>query len=159
MSAVRIWVARLMLGGLLCLGLYGFLTATPATYSALREHKAALIRLYKHAHQLAQNDLVVEYYSSNSPEFALSFGNSFSRNVFAPTLDALYPAALFLNPYLDRFETFDHVIDSDSVLKEHDQLYFLGTPSNLKSFAGFDPNTLETIDQADGLFLQKWTRK
>ena len=158
-STLRSSVAWVMLGGSLCLGFYGFVEITPQTYQALREHKADLLRLHKHAQQLAQNDTVVDYYSSSSPEFALSFGNVYSRGVFAPILSARYPRALFFNPFVERFETYNQVIKIESVLQQHDHLYFLGTPANLHKVDGFDPNTFQTVDQAGVVSLQKWTRQ
>ena len=157
-GTLRSKVAWVMLGGSLCLGFYSFAEATPATRRALRENKANLLRLHSHAQQLAQSNTVVEYYSSSSPEFALSFGNTFSRGVFAPILSILYPRALFFNPFLDRFETYNRVIDIESVFQQHDHLYFLGTPENLHKLDGLDPNTFQTVDQASGVYLQKWTR-
>ncbi|MBV9876788.1 MAG: hypothetical protein JO025_18805 [Verrucomicrobia bacterium] len=158
-STLRNSVAWVMLGGCLCLGLYGFVMETPRTYQALWEHKADLLRLYKHARQLTENDTVVYYYSSSSPEFAISFGNTFSGGVFGPILSARYPRALFFNPFLERFTTYNQEIDVESVLQHHDHLYFLGTPANLHQVDGLDPNTFETIDQAGNFCLQKWTRR
>jgi hypothetical protein len=158
-GTLRSSVAWVMLGGSLFLGFYRFAEATPHTYQTLWERKADLLRLYKHARQLAENDTIAYYYSSSSPEFALSFGNTYSRGVFAPILSARYPRALFFDPFLGRFVTYNQVIDIESVLRQHDHLYFLGTPANLHQVDGLDPNTFQTVDQACGLYLQKWTRQ
>ena len=158
-GTLRSSVAWVMLGGSLFLGFYRFAETTPHTYQTLWERKADLLRLYKHARQLAENDTIAYYYSSSSPEFALAFGNTYSRGVFAPILSARYPRALFFEPFPGRFVTYNQVIDIESVLRQHDHLYFLGTPANLHRVDGLDPNTFQTVDQACGLYLQKWTRQ
>ena len=150
------WIA---LVGLLFLGFKDFVELTPQMYGKLRDWKTDLLGLYQHAQQITQNDVRVDYFYSDSPEYPLSYANGFSRQVFGPLLASLYPNKLFLNVFSGKFETFTGSIDVKTVLEQHDHLYFLGEPSLLGNINGLDPKTFETIDQAGGFYLQKWTRK
>jgi hypothetical protein len=150
------WVA---LVGLLFLGFKDFVELTPKMYGKLRDWKIDLLGLYQHAEQITQNDLRVDYFFSDSPEFPLFYGSGFSRRVFGSLLASFYPNKLFLNVFSGKFETFAGSIDVQTVLEQHDHLYFLGEPSRLCNINGLDPKTFETIDQAGNFCLQKWTRK
>ena len=149
----------LVLFGLLILGLRDFLSRTTEACATLRKETADQLRLYKHARAITQNDVRVDYFFSDSPEFPLSYGNDFAGHSFSATLERLYPNVLFFNVFGGKFHTFVDSIEPATVLKKYDHLYFLGDPTFLPKIEGFDPATLETIDQAEGYYLQKWTRK
>jgi hypothetical protein len=149
------WVTLL---GLLLVGFTSFAEFAPRTYAEIRDRNAALLRLYRRAKQITQNDVRVDYYFSDSPEFPLCYGNVFSRRVFGSLLANRHPKALFFDDFTGRFETFTDSIDPESVLRQHDHLYFLGNPDRLHNVDGVDARTFETIDKAGGFYLQKWTR-
>ena len=100
----------------------------------------------------------VDYYFSDSPEFPLRFGNVLARRVFSSLLASKHPKALFFDDFTGRFETFTDEIDPETVLQQHDHLYFLGNPDRLHNVGGVDAKTFETIDKAEGFYLQRWTR-
>jgi hypothetical protein len=150
------WIA---LASLVALGIKSFVETTPATYAQLREEKIDLLRLYKHAREVTKNDVRVDYFFSDSPVYPLCYGNDYAGGAFGSLLDGMYPHTLFFNVFNGKFQTFTKFIDTDTVLKQYDHLYFLGKPKWLPKADGFDPEALETIDQSGEYCLQKWTRK
>ncbi|MBV8481256.1 MAG: hypothetical protein JO077_00135 [Verrucomicrobia bacterium] len=150
------WIALL---GLLALGLKGFIEDTPATYAQLRDGKIDLLRLYHHAKEITKNDVRVDYFFSDSPEFPLCYGNEYAGSAFGQQLARIYGNPLFLDVFGKRFQTFTDSIEPSLVLQRYDHLYFLGKPKWLPQIDGFDPATFETIDRAGDFYLQKWTRK
>jgi len=158
-GAIRRVTGWIVLLGLLLVGFESFAEFLPRTYKELRDRNAALLRLYRHAKQITQNDTRVDYYFSDSPEFPLCYGNVFSRRVFASLLASKYPKALFFDDFTGRFETFTEEIDPATVLRQHDHLYFLGNPDRLHDIGGVNVKKFETIDKAGGFYLQKWTRE
>lgn len=149
----------LVLFGLLILGSRDFLSRTRKTCATLGKETADQLRLYKHARAITQNDVRVDYYFSDSPEFPLSFGNDFAGDGFSAILERLYPNVLFFDVFGGKFYTFADSIEPATVLKKYDHLYFLGDQKFLPKIDGLDPGTLETIDHAGEYYLQKWTRK
>jgi hypothetical protein len=146
--------------GLLALGFGNFAISTPKTYAEAQRQMIEELRLYRHAQQLTKNDTRVDYYFSDSPEYALSFGNDIAGRFFSPILARLYPNVLFLNTFTGRFQTFSQFeIPPVQIQKRYDDLYFLGDPTYFPSGTGFDPKTFETIDHANTYYLQRWTRK
>jgi len=152
-------MGRLILVGLLILGSTAFLFGTRETYLSLRRETADQLRLYKHARAITKNDVRVDYFFSDSPEFPLAYGNDFAGDVFSAILERLYPNALFFDVFGGKFGTFADSIEPAQVRKKYDHLYFLGAQNSLPKIEGFDPGTFETIDQVGGYYLQKWTRK
>jgi hypothetical protein len=149
-----------ILAGLLFLGSLRFINMTSALYAEMREDRLDLLRLYQHAKQITQNDVRVDYYFSDSPLFPLCYGNFCSRGVFGPILASQHPNVLFFDVFSRRFQTFTEFIQPETVLREYDHLYFLGSPDLFpKGVPGFDPEKFETIDDADDFYLQKWTRE
>jgi hypothetical protein len=147
---------------LLFLGLKSFSEVTPELYTSMHDLKVDRLRLYRHAKELTQNDVRVDYYFSDSPTFPLAFGNDYSGGVFGPLLAGLYPNVLFFNVFNSRFETFTEFITPESILRKYDHLYFLGAPKWFpQGVPGFDQRKFETIDHAsaDDFYLQKWTRE
>jgi hypothetical protein len=157
-SAARGATGWLALAGLLVVGLTNFVQETPALYADLREQAANHLRLYKHAKEIAINNRRVDYFFSDSPEFALCYGNDFAGGAFGERLTQLYPDRLFFNIFNDRFETFTKYINPKDELQKYDHLYFLGSKDRFPKVEGLDPATFETIDQAEEICLQKWTR-
>jgi hypothetical protein len=149
------WVTLLCL---LFVGFTSFAEFVPRTYRELRDRNGALLRLYRHACKISENDVRVDYYFSDSPDFPLCYGNVFSRRVFGSLLASKHPKALFFDDFTGRFETFTEEIDPETVLRQHDHLYFLGNLDRLHNVDGVDAKTFETIDKAEGFYLQKWTR-
>jgi hypothetical protein len=150
------WIA---LVGLLALGGKSFIEETPATYAQLKEQKADYLRLYRHAREIAKNDVRVDYFFSDSPVGALYYGNSFAGHAFGPLLNSLYPNSLFFNVFNGKFETFTAFIEQRVVLNMYDHLYFLGRTNWLPKADELDPKTFETLDRAGDYSLQKWTRR
>jgi hypothetical protein len=79
----------------------------------LREAARAQLEMKRRAEEIAA--VRVDYYRSSSPEFALFFGDSFSRHFFGRSLDALYPGRVFFNVFEGRFETFRHRLPVDKL--------------------------------------------
>jgi hypothetical protein len=159
-GTIRQLAGWLTLAVLLFLGLRNFSEVTPDLYTSMHDLKVHRLRLYRHAKELTQNDVRVDYYFSDSPIFPLSFGNDYSGGVFGPLLSSLYPNALFFNVFNSRFETFTEFITPESILRKYDHLYFLGSTEWFpKGVPGFDQEKFETIDHSDDYLLQKWTRE
>ncbi len=158
-SAISRAIGWLTLIGLISLGFKDFLTKTPATYSDLRDQQKELLRLYRHAKEITKNDVRVDYFRSDSPEYPLCYGNDYAGGAFGKLLARMYPNALFFDVFTKKFETFTGFIDPETELQKHDHLYFLGSRKEFPKVDGLDPDTFETIDQAGDCYLQKWTRK
>lgn len=152
-------IGWLILVGLVLLGSKDFIHRTKRTYVTLRHETADELRLYHHAKAITQNDVRVDYYLSDSPEFPLGFGNHFAGDAFGAVLTRLYPDILFFDIFSGQFENFTESIEPAVVLKKYDHLYFLGHRDTLSKIDGFDPARFETIDHAGPYYLQKWTRK
>jgi hypothetical protein len=157
-SAVRRGISWLALASLLAVGLTNFVQETPDLYAYLREQTADHLRLYRHAKEIAINNQRVDYFFSDSPEYALCYGNNYAGNAFGQQLSNLYPGRLFFNIFNSRFETFTDYIEPKVELQKYDHLYFLGTKGHLPTLDGLDPATFETIDHAGEIYLEKWTR-
>jgi hypothetical protein len=149
----------IVLVGLLALGGKSSVEGTLEKYAELTKYKNELLRLYWRADEMTKNDVRVDYFFSDSPEYPLCYANNYASRAFGQRLAGIYPNALFLNIFAAKFETFTGFIEPKQVLQKYDHLYFLG---NLKWFPrveGLDPATFETIDHAGEYYLQKWTRK
>jgi hypothetical protein len=145
---------------LLLLGFGNFAISTPKTYAEARREMIDELRLNRRAQLLTKNDIRVDYYFSDSPEYALSFGNDFTGRYFSPVLARLHPNMLFLNVLTGRFQTFSEFeIPPGQIQKRYDHLYFLGDPTYFPSGTEFDQKTFETVDHAGEYYLQKWIRK
>ena len=158
----------IVLVSLLALGLSDFIWKTPIAYQQLRKDKVALINLYHHAKEIAKNDLLVDYYVSDSPLYPVCHGDDRAGRVFAKQLESIYPNSLFFYIWPpSQFETFSGFVDTQTVLSKYNHLYFLGSTDDFPKIDGIDPDTFETIDQTDTSFplwpltytLYKWTRK
>jgi hypothetical protein len=145
--------------GLLSLGFKDFVTETPATASDLRDQQKELLRLYQHAKEITKNDVRVDYFFSDSPEYPLCYGDVAASGAFGQLLARMYPKALFFDVFNGKFQTFTGMIDPEVELQKHDHLYFLGSRKDLLKVDGLDPDTFETIDHAGDYYLQKWTRR
>ncbi len=150
------WLALISLLGL---GFKDFIALTPETYAELRQERADLLRLYQHAKELTKNDVRVDYFFSDSPEYPMCYADGFSGGAFASLLAAKYPNALFFDVFTGEFETYTEHIEPEVELRKHDHLYFLGNRNWFPQVNGLDPKTFETIDHAGDYYLQKWTRK
>jgi hypothetical protein len=150
------WIALL---GLIALGAKDFIEKTPATYADLRKQKLDLLRLYRHAKDITQNDVRVDYFFSDSPIYPLCYGNAWAGGAFGPLLASIYPNLLFFNVYNGQFHTFTQWITPEAIREKYDHLYFLGTPRFFPKVKGFEPGTFENIDHVGDYYLQKWTRK
>jgi hypothetical protein len=152
-------IGRIALVGLLALGGVSFVEGTPGRYERLTEDRRDLVRLYRHAEEVTRNDVRVDYFFSDSPIYPLCYGNDCAGGAFGPLLSTLYPNRLFLEVYNSQFKTFTEWISPEEIRKKYDHLYFFGRSNLFPKVNGFDSLTFETIDQADGYSLQKWTRK
>jgi hypothetical protein len=157
-SKLKKTVAWIALVGLLAIGVKSFVEDTAARYADLREQKRDLLSLYRRAKALTKNDVRVDYFFSDSPEFPLSYGDDCAGGAFAQLLEKIYPNALFFNVFNARFETFTQFIEPEVELQKYDHLYFLGSRKWFPKADGLDPDSFETIDQAGDYYLQKWTR-
>ena len=159
-SAIKRSIGFVVLLVLLLLGFVSFVESTRETYASLRDDRIAQLRLYARVKRETKNDVRVDYFRSVSPEYALEYGDGLSRNVFGPLLAKKYPHALFFCVFNGAFQTFDGFIDPAEELQRHDHLYFFGDdmPDSART-AAFDPKTLTDVDQEDGYYLRKWTRK
>jgi hypothetical protein len=150
------WIALVVL---LAIGVKSFIQETPKNYANLSGQKTDLLRLYRHAKELTKNDVRVDYFFSDSPEYPLCYGNDYAGGAFGQLLIGMYPNALFFNVFNAKFETFAKFIEPKVELQKYDHLYFLGSRKYFPKVEGLDPDTFETIDRAGDYYLQKWTRK
>ena len=158
-SKVKRTIGRIVLIGLLLFVGKSSFERTTDLYASLQEQKRDLVRLYRHAEEVTQNDVRVDYFFSDSPIYPLCYGNDWAGGAFGPILSSLYPNQLFLNIFNGRFQTFSEWIKPEDILKKYDHLYFLGNAKWFPKIKGFEPETLETIDQGGNYSLQRWTRK
>lgn len=158
-SGIRQRVGWILLFFLLALGVGEFIDQTPAACRDLYAQQVDQLRLYQRAKEVAKDDTRVDYFFSDSPEYALYYGNGYSGMAFGPLLTKMYPKAFFFNIFNAQFGTFTEFLEPNTVLPEYDHLYFLGSPSLFPKVDGLDPRTFETIDHAGDYYLQKWTRK
>jgi hypothetical protein len=94
-------------------------------YTAERE-SAALLNQISHSGCAA-----VSYYGARTQEYKLMFGNLYSWGAFASLLTEEYPGFLSYNVFLDRFETYDHVLDPAEVQRRfagEKCVYLVGWP-------------------------------
>jgi len=158
-SAIVRAIGWLVLICLLGLGIRDFIRKTPQTYTDLCDQRVDQLRLYNHAKAITKDGVRVDYFFSDSPEYAICYGNNYAGKFFGPLLTHMYPKAFFFNIFNSRFETFTEYLLPEVELKKYDHLYFLGTPSLFPAVDGLDPKTFETIDRAGEYYLQRWTRK
>ena len=159
-SVTKRVIGSLTLIGLLLLGFKDFVQLVPASYSDLRRKSAEQLRLYRNAKQITKNDVRIDYFFSDSPEYPLYDANSTAGNAFSSLLTRLYPdAPLFFNYASGKLETFIGPVDAEAELQKYDHLYFLGDRDWLPKLDELPPGTFETIDHADAYSLDKWTRK
>jgi hypothetical protein len=163
-SVTKRVIASLPLIGLLFLGFKDFVELTPETYKVLRGEQIEQVRLYKHAREITKNDVRLDYYFSDSPEYPLFIANEEVGGAFSSLLTRLYPnAPIFINYNTNELQTFSKTLDTEVELQKHDHLYFLGGPSNMPKLDGLDQGTFETIDRvgdySGDYSLDKWTRK
>jgi hypothetical protein len=159
-SITKRLVGSLTLIGLLLLGFKGLVELTPKAYQQLRNERTEQVRLYQHTRDITKNDVRIDYFFSDSPEYPLFSANETAGRAFSSLLTKLYPnAPLFFNYNSGGLETFAGPVKTAAELQKHDHLYFLGDREWLPNLDGLDQGTLETIDEADGYSLDKWTRK
>jgi hypothetical protein len=158
-SRLKKTIGWITLVGLLALGAKSFIDGTQDRYEALHDDKRELLRLYRHAEEVTRNDVRVDYFFSDSPQYPLCYGNDWAGGAFGQLLSTLYPNKLFFNVFNRRFQTFTDGIAPDVILKKYDHLYFLGRTDWFPSVNGFEPDTFEIIDQFGDYSLRKWTRK
>jgi len=144
--------------GLLSLGFKDLVSETLATASHLRDQQKELLRLYQHAKEITKNDVRVDYFFSDSPEYPLCYGDVTANGAFGQLFARMYPKSLFFDVFNGKFQIFTEMIDPEVELQKHDHLYFLGNRKFFTRVDGLDPDTFETIDQAGDYYLQKWTR-
>jgi len=144
-------------------GVSSFRVRIPGAYVWLRDHRIQQLQLYARAKEKTRDSVRVDYYRSDSPEFALYFGNFYARRAFAKVLQEKFPNALFYNIFFGEFETFDRWIKPESVRRQYDRLYFFGNDLTQISSYGpvhsFDPKNLTVIDRAGDYLLQEWVRR
>jgi hypothetical protein len=148
---------------LVFMGVSSFRVRIPGAYVWLRDRRVQQLQLYARAKQVTRNGVRVDYYRSDSPEFALYFGNFYARRAFGKVLQEKFPNALFYNIFFGKFETFDGWVAPESVRREYDHLYFFGNELTQISSYGpvysFDPKNLTVIDRAGDYLLQEWVRR
>jgi hypothetical protein len=150
------WVALI---GLLGFGLKGAIDWLPEKSQALRKETADQLRLYRHAREVVQNDVRVDYFFSDSPEYPVCYGNDWAGGAFSPLLANIYPKILFFDVSNSKFQTYTGFIEPQVIRQKYDHLYFLGYRKLFPKIDGFEPEMFETIDHAGEYYLQKWTRR
>lgn len=136
---------------------------TPSLIEKLSEAKRGQLTMHARVKERTKDAIVVEYYRSISPEFALYFGNSFAGRAFARELEARYPQHLFLNIWNGDFDTFSDFIDPANIIQKYRHLYFFG---NLNQYSVnqranlryFNAKGLSEIDSQGAYVLQEWIR-
>jgi hypothetical protein len=160
---VRVIAAFLSLS-LVAFGVSDLIFRVPALYQSLRATRLSELAIYRRVKEKTENAVRVDYYRSIGPEFAVWFGNAYSRRAFADILNRQFPKALFYNVFNGNFETFGHSIKAKDVLKEHDRLFFFGnraSPGWVDSghLDCFSANNLKLIDRQGTYILEEWNRE
>ena len=158
-SRLRKIIGWITLVGLLGIGVKSFVEDTPESCTDLRDKKVDLLRLYRHAKEITKNDVRIDYFFSDSPEYPLCYANDRAGGAFGQLLESMYPNALFFDVFNAKFQTFTKFLEPEVELQKYDHLYFLGSRKTFPKANALDPDTFETIDQTRDYYLQKWTRK
>jgi hypothetical protein len=132
---------------------------TKGTYMALGLLRRQQLDFYARVSKETRNDLRIDYYRSNSPEFAAHFGNAYAGRYFALGLEKRFPRALFFNVFNSKLEDFRTFLDPQTVMQKYDHFYLFGNQVNGRGLPYFDHERLSDIDSEWGFFLQEWTRK
>jgi hypothetical protein len=155
-------IGGLTLIALLFAGFWHGAKTLPLVYRSLRVEVKKDLNFYRLAKRRAGDTIIVGYYRSLSPEFALWFANDFSEGIFGKYLQKLYPKALVYNIFNSRFQTFTESFDSAAMERRYEHLFLLGnrpirTASN--SWTGyFDKPITQLVASQDGYSLEEWRR-
>jgi hypothetical protein len=136
---------------------------TPWLFETLSEYKRDQLAIHARVKQKTKDAIVVEYYRSISPEFALYFGDSFAGRAFSQELAARYPNHMFLSLWTGYFDTFSSLMDRDTITQKYRHLYFFGnrnqyTAEERANLKYFDAKGLSEIDSQGPYVLQEWIR-
>jgi hypothetical protein len=152
----------LILIALLSAGFWHGTESLRLAYRSLRLGVKKELAFHKLVKRRVGDDLIVGYYRSLSPEFALYFANGFSGGIFGKYLQNLYPRALLYNIFNGRFETFTGAFDSATMEQRYDHFFLLGNrplgTANNSGVAYFDRPITELIESEGGYSLEKWCR-
>lgn len=156
-------LVSIVLGVLLVSVCSGLFIRTLALAKTLRETKHEQLNMYARVKERTERAALVEYYRSNSPEFALYFGNSFAGHAFARQLEQRYPHRLFLCIWNGYFDTFNNFIEPSVIMQKYEHLYFFGNRNayrfdksgNLKYFSA---KGISDIYSEGDYVLQEWVR-
>jgi hypothetical protein len=158
----------ILAGGVLAILLFnGFNTlfiGTISLYNSLRYARTDQLSFARRVREMTKNAVLVAYYPSITPDFALYFGNAYARRAFAQNLEALYPRAIFFDVFNGQFESFSDFLDQSVILAKYDHLYFFGNPYWFKtqSFGEqkeFKSQELQEVARQGGYVLQEWIRR
>jgi hypothetical protein len=157
------FMAQGMLIAVFATGTIHMLVLTPSLLNTLSRAKRQQLALRLRAKERSNDAILVEYYRSISPEFALYFGNSFAGRAFGRELEERYPKHLFLCIWNGYFDTFSGFIEPGVITQKYRHLYFFGNankyrfdkPANLKYFSA---KGLSEIDGQGDYVLQEWIR-
>jgi hypothetical protein len=144
-------------------GAIDMFVTTPSLIDTLSEAKRAQMTMHARVKERTKDAILVEYYRSISPEFALYFGNSFAGRAFARELEARYPQHLFFSLWTGYFDTFSGFIDPGTIVQKYRHLYFFG---NLNQYSSqeraslkyFNAKGVSEIHSQGAYVLQEWIR-
>jgi hypothetical protein len=164
MTDNRRWIGMtsgFILIALLGVGVWHGAETLGSGYRLLRSGVKKELAFYKLAKRRAGNELIVGYYRTLLPEFALCFANHFSGRIFAQNLQDLYPNALFYDIFRSRFETFTESFDSATMEQRYHHFFLLGdrpleTTNSLGAY--FDRPITGLIESQAGYSLEEWRR-
>jgi hypothetical protein len=74
--------------------------------ASLIESTKQQLQAYDQLSKVYGDQTVVSYYTASSPDYALAYGTEYSGNLYAKTLDHLYPHRYFYGPWTRVFYTF-----------------------------------------------------
>jgi hypothetical protein len=164
--SVPAWFGTVALLGLLVWPLYDSFGNTMKWYSFLRNWMQQQLSVYHRMRSLTKGDLRIDYYRSNSPEFAAFFGNVYANYSFSPILRTHYPRGMFAMHFAPDMKvyTFGAVLAPASVAQGHRRFFLFGNHDDGRfdrnqamKFLGIDSTNIEEIDSGGYLYLDKCT--
>jgi hypothetical protein len=152
--------AAFVLIALLAAGFWHGAETLDSGYRSLRLGAKGDLAFYKRAKRRAGDDLIVGYYRSLSPEFALCFANDFSGKIFAKDLQNLYPKAVSYKIFSGRFETFTESFEPATIEQRYAHFFLLGDrplgTANDPGLSYFKRPITELLENQAGYSLEEW---
>src|SRR6185436_6170798 len=109
-DSLRTWVRKTLAiaGAVLLILSVNRTLAYTATRTTEMRHAAAEIGALANKRAALGDCVVIGYYRSSVPSYALEFGNGYSHVIHGAALEELYPNTITYHYWLNRFLSFTH---------------------------------------------------